>query len=407
MSHMGYCAKVSAAAAAMVMLAGTKAQATSQNWDAGTSAYWTNNVNWSSDTTYPSAGDTATFNTAPSGSRTNVNIAGLSRIKYITFDSYNVSSYIIGTLPANSQTLVMENDSNYKLNANVANSQIFSAALRMGTDRAGANYYFQNDSPSYTLTLAGDILTPSSGGTPGGKNILVNGVGNVRFLGNILTNGYCAITLDNNNSGTLTLTGSNHITRLNFDGAPSSVVDIGGGYLYLDALGGNTINATQNGVINGTGKIRLSTNTGHNYADNYVAPGKTLVINPSIVGETGFEMWSGTGTFVFNGINTFESNVIFGTSGTISVSKIGNKGSTTSNLGQGTMLRFTNGGRLLYTGSGETSDRMIQMENSMILDHSGTGELVFSSAFNVLGNTKTLTLQGSSCLLYTSPSPRD
>jgi len=386
---------MSAVVAVAVVFCAGWTQASSGAWEGDTSLFWTNNNNWANNWTYPSAGETATFN-GTAYNRTNINIAGLSRIKYITFDSYNVGSYIIGTLPANSQTLVMENDSYYRLNANVANSQMFSAALQIGTDRAGANYYFQNDSPSYALTLAGDVLTPSSGGTPGGKTLVINGVGNVRFLGNIITNGFCQITLDNNSSGTLTLTGSNRVSLLRIDGAPNSVVDIGdNGYLFLDNLGGNTINATMDGVITGKGKIRLSTNSGHNYADNYVAGGKTLVINPSIVGETGFEMWSGTGTFVFNGINTFESNVIFGTSGTISVSKIGNKGSTTSNLGQGTMLRFTSGGRLLYTGTGETSDRMIQMENSMILDHSGTGELVFSSALNVLGNTKTLTLQGA------------
>jgi len=394
MSPVARCIKVSAAICVYAFLGAREGFANSGAWEGDTSLFWTNSNNWANNATYPSAGETATFNST-GNNRTNINIAGLSRIKYITFDSYNVGPYIIGTVPANSQTIVMENDANYRLNANVANSQIFSAAVQIGTDRAAATYYFQNDSPSYALTMAGDILTPSSGGTAGGKTITINGVGNVRFLGNILTNGQCQITLDNNSSGTLTLTGSNRVSLLRIDGAPNSVIDIGdNGYLFLDNLGGNTINATMDGVITGRGKIRLSTNTGHNYADNYVAPGKTLVINPDIIGETGFEMWSGTGTFVFNGINTFESNVIFGTSGTISVSKIGNKGSTTSNLGQGTTLRFASG-RLLYTGVGETSDRLIQMENSMILDHSGTGELVFSSDFNVLGNTKTLTLQGS------------
>ncbi len=396
MSHSRFCRDASALAATLVLLSGTQARATSQNWDGGSSVFWTNNVNWSSDSTYPSAGDTATFNAVPSSNRTNINIAGLSRIKYITFDTYNVAAYTIGSNVVNGQTLVMENDANYKINGNAGNSQNFNASIMLGLDRNGGAYYFQNDNTAYTLTFLGDILTPTNGSTIAGKSININGVGNTRILGNVITNGSVGLTLTDNSSGTLTLTGSNTINRLNINGAPSSVIDIGKGYLYIDSVGGNGINASQSGVINGTGKLRLSTASGHNYADSYVAAGKTLIINPEITGATGFEMWSGTGTFVFNGINTFESNVIFGTSGTISVSKIGNKGSTTSNLGQGTLLRFaTSGARLLYTGVGETSDRLIQMENSMTLDHSGTGDLIFSSAFNVLANTKTLTLQGS------------
>jgi hypothetical protein len=148
---------MSAVVAVAVVFCAGWTQASSGAWEGDTSLFWTNNNNWANNWTYPSAGDTATFNGGGSN-RTNINIAGLSRIKYITFDTYNVASYIIGTVPANSQTLVMENDSYYRLNANVANSQMFSAALQIGTDRAAATYCFQNDSPSYALTLADHIL---------------------------------------------------------------------------------------------------------------------------------------------------------------------------------------------------------------------------------------------------------
>ena len=397
MKHATARIKISTLAAALMLLCQNRAQANNGQWNStstGYSLYWTNSVNWSS-SPYPSGGETATFNNG-GGNRTNINVAALSRIKYIAFDSYNVASYIIGADPVNSQTMIMENEGEYKLNANVTRSQTFNAAIQLGIDRGGGNFNFRNDTAAYMLTLNGDLLTATTGTTVTAKNININGVGNTRITGNIVTNGSVALTVTDNSSGTLYLTGTNRITLLKTQGAPASVVDIGGGSLYLDALGGNVLNITQDTVLIGTGTIRLSTSTGSNYADCYVAPGKTLVINPSVVSDGGLEIWSGTGTFVLNGINDFASNILFGAAGTIVCSKIGNQGSTDSNLGRGQRIWLNAGGsRLVYTGTGETSDRILELNASATLDHSGSGTLAFSTPMVVGANTKTLTLQGS------------
>jgi len=247
-----------------------------------TSLYWANNNNWASNYTYPSGDQTATFNST-ANNRTNINIQGLSTIRYITFDTYNAAAFHIGTYPPGSQTLTVYNNGTLKLNANVGNSQTFPSTLRLGTDRAGSTYVLQNDSPAYTLTVLGDVVVPNSGGTTGTKTL----------------------------------------------------------------------------AFNGAGAIRLSTNTGENGADCYIAAGKTLTIEPDLVSDGVFEMWSGTGTFVFKGNNDFRSNILMNTSGAIQVSKIGNVGSTGNNFGYAPIIKLSgNGCRLIYTGEGETTDRL-------------------------------------------------
>ncbi len=384
-----------AAVAAALLATATTVRATSGAWEGDSTVAWTNNNNWTGNATYPSTTETATFN-AGGNNRTNVNVAGLSRIKYITFDSYGVASYVIGADPIGSQSLVMEADAEYKLNGNVLRSQVFNANLVLGTDRNGGAYNLRNDAPAFTLGVTGNIVCPTNGTASSGKTLRTYGVGSTRISGNIVTNGSVTLTLDNNSSGTLFLTGSNRITRLNLYATPSCAVDIGNGELFLDNLGSTTLYATQDAIITGTGKIKLGTNTGRNYADCYAAPGKTVVVYPAIISDGGFELNTGVGTWVFCGNNLFASNILFGVGGTISVSKIGNQGSTDSNLGMGQRIIMQAGGcKLLYTGAGEATDRIIELSANATLDHSGTGTLLFSTPIDVLGNTKTLTLQGS------------
>ena len=276
-------------------------------------------------------------------------------------------------------------------------SQTVNASVQLGTDRTAGSYFFHNDSSNKTLTVAGTLYSGTTIGTAGTKTLSADGAGSIVFSGSISNGTASSIILTNGCAGTLTLSGSNTITTLYITGTSNTVTDIGSGYLYLNNSGSVTLYSTQGGVINGVGgKIKLSTNTAVNYGDNYIAAGKTLVINVPIVSDGGFEMWGGTGTFVFNGINDFASNILFGTAGTISVSKIGNQGSTTSNFGRGQRLLLNTAGcTLLYTGVGETSDRILELNQSATIDHSGSGTLTFSTAPVVGANTKTLTLQGS------------
>ena len=371
------------------------AGAASGTWTGADNATWTNNANWS---VSPYAGfntnEKATFDSA-GNANTTLDITGLYSIGNFTFDTPNVAAYTIGSGAPNSQTLVMGGNGIYYLTSTAGNNQLFNVTLQLGGSNTAGSYFFRNENTAKTLTFAGNVGS-GTGSTAGTKTMSVYGAGNVVFNGNLDKGTASGLVLTNGLTGTLTLSGSNTLTTLYMTGNSSTVTDIGSGYLFLNDAGTVTLYSTQGGVINGTGKIRISTAGGANYGDNYIATGKTLVINPSITGSTGFEMWSGAGTFVFNGINDFTENVILGTAGTISVSLVGNQHSTTSNLGQGTNVTFnTAGARLLYTGTGETSDRILNFKGSAIIDQSGTGNLNFSTPVTGSSGGKTVTLQGS------------
>ena len=399
------CLKGLAIASFFVLSLAPVSQAANGTWYSTNGVYrntfWTNSWNWSAQP-YPAGVQIATFNNTVNSTNTMIDVSGLTCISNITFDTGSVAAYTIGSNGVNAQTLILTNSSFCQMTAGAINSQRFNAALQLGTDRAGATHTFINSNLVGSLTFAGDLIVPTNNATAGAKALVINGIGNVAFTGNLITNGSVLPTITDNSFGKLTLSGSNVITTLTINGGPNSVVDIGSGYLSLENVGGTTLYSSQGGTITGTGKIRMSTldtiaTTGNNYGDCYVAPGKILVINPEITGPGGFEMWSGAGTFVFNGINTFAAHVIISPNGAaISVWKVGNSGSTTSNLGQGTNVIFSGTNcKLIYTGAGETSNRQLVFNNFLILDQSGSGNLNFSTSPTLSSGGKTLTLQGS------------
>ena len=366
----------------------------------GANGFWTNSLNWSA-SPYPVGADTALFATSGNG-QTNIDIVGLSYIKYLTFDTSLVGPYTLGTGPANSETLVLADSGEIKLSAAAGNSQIFNGGVQMGTDRTAQSYSLRNDSLSQWLTF-NDVFAcgPEISGNAGTKTLVINGVGPVAILGSIRQNGASTFTLTHNNGSTLALSGSNVINVLNLYGGPNSVLDIGSKELVLNGNGGNVLNCTLGGTITGAGKLRLSTwdgysSAGYNYADLNVLGGKTLVINCEITGQGGLESNSGTGTFVLNGTNTFLGHMNLATvGGTISVSTIGNRG-VAGNCGMGTNLYFANTSRLLYTGTGEDTDRVIVLNNTGTIEQSGPGgKLTFTAMPILTGGSRQLTLQGS------------
>lgn len=395
------CVHAGSVVSACVWLSVLSASAANGTWDStavGSNAFWTNSLNWSA-SPYPSGLDTALFAT-DGNNRTNIDVAGLSSIKYITFDTPAVAAYTLGTGAANSQTLLLADSGEIKLSATAAKSQLFNCGLQLGADRSGQTYNFRNDNPSQALTLQDLFFVgPEIGGSTGNKTIAVYGSGPVNILGSIRPNGATAVYLNNNSSGTVTLGGSNVLFTLNMYGGPSSVLDIGSQELVLNNNGGNVLNCTLGGTITGAGKLRLSTwdgfsSGGYNYADLNVTAGKTLVINCEITGLGGFESNNGTGTFVLNGLNTFLGHMNLATAGgTISVATIGNRG-VASNCGKGTNLYFASTSRLLYTGAGESTDRVIVMNSNPTIEQGGSGTLRFT-ATPTLTAGRTMTLQGS------------
>jgi autotransporter-associated beta strand protein len=381
----------------MMLVATTAAWAASGVWNGTVDALWINSANWST-SPYPSGSETASINNAGNG-QTTIDLAGLTSISSIIFDSPAVAAYTVGSGAANSQTLIMADGGVITLTDTAANSPVVNAGLQLGTTMAAGTYTITNAHTSQTLTF-NRVFGATSGGNAAAKTLVVTGPGNTSILGDLWRGGASSLTLTHNSSGTLTLAGSNTVAILNMNGGSNSVVDIGSGFLALSNGGGNVLNCPQGGTINGNGKLWLSTQDGlggYNYADLNVAAGKTLVINPEITGPGGFETWTGSGTFVLNGINTFAAHIYLAVAGSaISVAKIGNSGSVDSNLGKGTNINFNaSGTKLIYTGSGEESNRRLLLNNNATLDHSGTGTLKFTSPLIANATAKTLTLQGS------------
>ena len=386
------CFKRSFLAGVALLFAATVAQAANGTWNGTADALWTNSVNWSA-TPYPSGGDTATFNNA-GGVSTALDIAGLSGILNITFDTASVAAYTIGAGAANSQTNILRDAGEIKLTSSAGNSQSFNAMVRLGPDNANAAYSLRNDNASQTLTF--NSITGMSGGN---KTLNINGTGPITFLGN-LNRAASGLFLNLNATGPLTLSGANNqLNQLNIYGAGAVLNLATGSTTTFNGGGGFNLVSDKNAVINGPGTISLSTGGGENYADNACTNGCTLTINAKLTAAagTGFEYWHGsyTGTVALLGNNDFTGNIIFNMPGTVSCTNIMNQG-VSGNLGKGTSIIWGTGnnGRLLYSGTGETTDRIIELRTAGIIDMSGTGNLKFTSSAAVKATT-TLTLQGS------------
>ncbi len=407
MKHAAVCLKMSTIATALALLAGNVAQAASGTWNstvAGSNEYWTNSLNWSA-SPYSINDDTATFNNAGNG-RTNINVVGLAAIKYINFDS-SAAAYNIGTSPVNSQPLNMRNDANYRMLLTCAKSQVFNTAIQLGPDKAGASYNFQNDNAFNTLTFLGDVSCFTNSGTAGDKTLNLNGVGNIRVLGGVSRGNANNLFVNINGGGANAMTGTNLITVLRMNGGSGSVLDIGNGYTVFtnsntSSLGGENLTSTFGGTINGTGAFVMTSKPGEDNADNRVDDvNSTLTVNCRLTGYSGFELYSGAGiagTFALNGVNDFVGNVFMNAAGTISAAKIGNRFSTTSNLGAGYRVRFSSfnlgGPKLKYTGAGETSDRVLEFASHARLEQAGSGLLNFSAP-PIVSAACTVTLSGS------------
>ena len=376
---------VNIAAALAILWTGT-ASAASGAWTGTDNGSWTNSANWSAPP-YPSGNDTASFTAAGNG-QTTIDLAGLSSVKYIAFDSVNAAPYTIGAGGANAQTLAAVAGGQISLSSTVAADQTVAAALQLPGD-----FTLVNSTASRTLTCNNVTCT-------GGANLSLNGTGPVSILGN-LTRGSYSFNVNQNGTGPVTLAGANNqLNALNINGAGAVLNLAAGSLTTFNGGGGNNLMVSQDAVINGPGAIMLSTGGGENFADNSVSSGKTLTINAKLTGATGFEYWNDTrfGTMALYGQNDFTLNVIMNAAGTIAVTNVGNQASTTSNLGAGTKVIFnsTYGGAscVKYLGFGEESNRILEFRKDGIVEQAGAGLLKFTGGVNSSGGL-TMTLRGS------------
>ena len=265
---------------------------------------------------------------------------------------------------------------------------------------------------SGTLTKqGGGTWTLSGANTYTGKTTISGGILKVSSLnkvsgGTASSNLGAPVTVANGtidlNGGTLSYTGAGETTDrvINLGGAGS------GGTIDSGAAAG-TLNFTSDLTLTGTGNQTL-------YLSNSVSSGIAVFTGKIVDGSGGAitsvtKLGSGTSGWTLAGANTYTGKTsINGNSGPLKVSSINSVNGGTpllasSSLGapttiaNGTIDLFT--GILTYTGTGETTDRVINLAGVAgvpYIDQSGTGLLKFTSNFTSTGNaSKTLNLQGS------------
>ncbi len=134
--------------------------------------------------------------------------------------------------------------------------------------------------------------------------------------------------------------------------------------------------------------------------DNTLSPNDRAVIS-SVVSGSGNLIKSGTGRLDLTNNNTY-SGLTHAAQGILAFNSLANSGSASA-LGAGSVIRAgrtTSSGRLLYTGTGHSSNRTLELfgtTGGAILQAEGTGALVLSGNITaVTSGAKTLTLAGTS-----------
>lgn len=266
---------------------------------------------------------------------------------------------------------------------------------------AGAVTVTGNSTLTVSVALAKDISV-NSGVTLSMNGGFINHTGIISGEGNVTATGNIHLRGENTYTGKTTASGGFLcIDRdRNLGAVPASFV--------ADSLtltgGGNISNyiATAPVVLHANRGITLASgNTGL-----FDVVGQTMTVN-GVISGAGNLLKQNNGNLLLTAQNTYTGRTqIYG--GTVSFSTIKNVGDVTgSSLGNvanatdGTIsIGFgTNVGTLTYTGTGSTSDRVINLAGTTggaNLNQSGTGLLKFTSAFTATGaGSKTLTLSGS------------
>ena len=276
-----------------------------------------------------------------------------------------------------------------------------SAGGQLAITKSGAGTWALSGANTYSgkTTLRGGLLsvaTINSVGTPAASSSLGKPT--------TVANG----TIDLNGGG-LTYTGAGETTDrvINLGGA-----GIGGG-IDVEGTQDTTLKFTSNLTATGTGNKTLFLTNGTTATSGHtpqIAEFAGIISDGSGGGTTSvFKLGSSTSGWLLSGANTYTGKTsITGNSGPLKVTSINSVNGGTpllasSSLGAPTTV--ANGtidiysGVLTYTGTGETTDRVINLAGTAgvpIIDASGTGLIKFTSNFTSTGNaSKTLNIQGT------------
>ena len=283
---------------------------------------------------------------------------------------------------------------------------------------SGANTYTGTTTISAgTLSVA----TIGNGGVAGNLGQATNAAANVVFNGGTLQYTGATASTDRNFTITAATTGTIEVTTntLTISGADTATT----GALTKSGLGtlvlsGTNLHTGTTTITAGTVQIGAAGTAGSLSASSAITNNATLAFNRtdtltqgthfnSVISGSGAVVQAGSGTLVLNGANTYTgtTSVSAGTLSIISIKSVSGGASAVGapiTAGNGTIAigSSTIAGTLVYTGTGDSSDRVINLAGTTggaTIDQSGTGVLSFTSALTATGvGAKTLTLQGSS-----------
>jgi len=296
------------------------------------------------------------------------------------------------------------------------------------TTTAGTASIIQNDGIG-ALTFNNTYLNAqdtTTSGTTATRTLTLQGsnLGNNTITGIIRDNtgaGTNIVNLTKAGTGTWTLlSGSNSYTGTNTIsagmlvigssatlGATTNNLTLSGGALDLGGTSQPAGTVTVSGVAAYGDTIKNGSLTGTSYViSNGTAP-LNAFISANLLG-TGTLTKSGAGYLTLSGANTYSGataingGILYATSlnyiisGSLSPNTSSSLGKPT-NATNGTIA--INGGSLAYTGTGETTDRVINLSGTTsgaTIDQAGTNLLKFTAPLTATGNgLKSLTLQGS------------
>jgi fibronectin-binding autotransporter adhesin len=299
------------------------------------------------------------------------------------------------------------------------------------------------DSGNITLGTQSGVITLSGGTINLASNVTIHGGGGTIEIGSLITGASTAINktgstttlrfTNTNNSytgltsiiGTLAVTsltdgGSNSSIGASSNAASNLIIGSSGGATlsYIGSSNASTdrlfsIASTNSNIAsNGDGTLNF-TNTGaiaYGTANQVRTLGLSgtntgLNILSASIGDNGTGAVSftksGTGNWVLaNNSNSYTGQTSISQGGTLSVSKMADYG-TNSAIGHGTVgVGISFNGSLVYTGTGDDTNRLIRFDGNGTILNNGSGALNFTETgnFNVQANNntaRTFTLGGT------------
>jgi hypothetical protein len=273
------------------------------------------------------------------------------------------------------------------------NGITYSPAAASSFTISGGTLNLSGSIPTINVSTTGSAVTISAI-IEGSAGLVKSGSGTLTLTGVNTRSGMLTI-----NAGTVNVTGAT--AQLGARTASVTLADVAGATLdFTGVTGSRIIGSLSGGGANGGNIVnKAGIYFGDGASGNFTYGG--------IISGAGFMSYGGTaGTQTLSGMNTYSGSTSI-TKGTLSINSISSVGGGASSLGSVTSVTggtisigsTTTTGTLLYTGTGHSTDRVVNLAGSTggaTLNASGSGALVFSNAFTATGvGAKTLTLTGT------------